>query len=115
MDDLTPARIWRDAPLADSPGPARMAIGEAQRTLWAAYRLAPEDPSYNMVLGGRLVGGVDPDILAEAFHIAISEREALHAAYPRLRAGCHDHAQGAVGRCEPEAMVRSGHRRTVRA
>lgn len=87
MDDLTPARIWRDAPLAGSPEPARMAIGEAQRTLWAAYRLAPEDPSYNMVLGGRLVGGVDPDILAEAFRIAIFEREALHTAYREDDAG----------------------------
>ena len=64
-----------------------MEIGEAQRTLWAAYRLAPQDPSYNMVLGGRLADGVDPNILAEAFCIAISEREALHTAYREDDAG----------------------------
>ncbi|SFG29308.1 amino acid adenylation domain-containing protein [Novosphingobium sp. CF614] len=87
MDDLTPSSAARRAlppeaeRIGSAPGQTSMEISELQHPIWAAYRLAPEDPSYHMVLGGRLADDVDPLALAAAFRAVIRGHEALHAAY----------------------------------
>ncbi|MCJ2188283.1 non-ribosomal peptide synthetase [Novosphingobium beihaiensis] len=91
MDDMTPANAARSVlspeETGDSPAPAAIAISEIQRSIRTAHCLAPDDPSYNMVIGGRLVEGIDLSALAEAFRAVIRGHEALHAYYREDRTG----------------------------
>ncbi len=63
------------------PAPGAVPAGDGQRALWAAHRLAPDDPGYNMTYGAALRPGTDPQLLADAFAHVIAGHEALHCAY----------------------------------
>ncbi|PWC36560.1 hypothetical protein TSO352_11955 [Azospirillum sp. TSO35-2] len=56
-------------------------LGEEQRALWTAWRLAPGDPAYNMTYAAELAPGTDPRRLADAFARVIAGHEALSSAY----------------------------------
>ena len=61
--------------------PAAIPAGEEQRALWTAWRLAPEDPAYNMTYAVELAPGTDPQRLADAFARVIAGHEALSSHY----------------------------------
>lgn len=62
---------------APAAAPTAIPAGEEQRALWTAWRLAPEDPAYNMTYAVRLAPGIDPQRLAAAFAQVIAGHEAL--------------------------------------
>ena len=63
------------------PDSAAIAAGEEQRALWTAWRLAPDDPAYNMTYAAELAPGTDPQRLAAAFARVIAGHEALSSLY----------------------------------
>ncbi|MFS2012486.1 amino acid adenylation domain-containing protein [Azospirillum sp. CT11-132] len=69
--------------ITTAPAPTSGAIpaGEEQRALWTAWRLAPEDPAYNMTYAVELAPGIDPQRLAASFARVIAGHEALSSHY----------------------------------
>jgi amino acid adenylation domain-containing protein len=64
-----------------APPTAPLLAGEEQHALWTAWRLAPEDPGYNMSYAAELRDGTDPQRLAAAFAHIIAGHDALTSRY----------------------------------
>ncbi len=69
------------------PAPDAIRAGDGQRALWTAWRLAPDDPGYNMSYAAELDPGTDPRLLADAFAHVVAGHEALSSRYAETADG----------------------------
>jgi amino acid adenylation domain-containing protein len=64
----------------DPRGPAP--LSSAQQRLWLVDRLAPGNPAYNVPLGVRLRGPLDPELLDRALAAVLARHPALRSRFP---------------------------------
>ncbi|RAX47177.1 non-ribosomal peptide synthetase [Arthrobacter sp. AQ5-06] len=95
---------------------ARLELTPAQRGIWYAQQLAPENPMFQIGQFIEIVGPLDVAVLADALHQAVSETDALNMAFAEDDGGPFQYPQRKAAALEatdlgkakdPEAEARS--------
>ncbi|MFE8936383.1 amino acid adenylation domain-containing protein [Streptomyces sp. NPDC007872] len=89
-----------DTPVAPAPAAVRLPLSVAQRDIWTAHALDPTGVKYNVAECREIIGPVDPELMAAAWHRLVEEADFL-----RIR-GFEDDGEQVRQVVDPDAGTR---------